>query len=189
MLQQKAVVLGDLFVTVAAQISRDFPSFLFIPPFPWQRFFLSLPQFFPSPLFCSFSFCTSSFHRPSLFSSRFESLMSVYESIVYNSQINYLHNDLQVTKHFQIPFLFSFGWWDSRVRWIGLGCWYLFSRFFKKGLREVEWFARGRISKVNVRTFTSTQIAWTLKRVLSCLLTGNFRITNPFSCYQGFVSN
>lgn len=182
MLQQKAVVLGDLFVTVPAQISRDFPSFLFIPPFPWQRFFFSLLQFFPSPLSCSFSFCTSSFHRPFLFPSPSESLMNVYESVVYNSHINYLHNDLQVTKHFQIPFVFSFGWWDSCVSWIGLGCWYLFSRFLKKGLREAEWFAWGWISKVNVRTFTSTQIAWTLKRVLSCLLTGNFRVTNRYSC-------
>lgn len=72
---------GDLFVTVPAQISLYFPSFLFIPPFSWQSFFLfSLPHFFPIPLFYSFSFCTSSFHFPS-FSSLSESLMSIYESI------------------------------------------------------------------------------------------------------------
>lgn len=72
---------GDLFVTVPAQISRYFPSFLFIPPFSWQSvFFFSLPHFFPIPLFYSFSFCTSSFHFPS-FSSLSESLMSIYESI------------------------------------------------------------------------------------------------------------
>lgn len=146
MLQQKAVVLGDLFVTVPAQISRDFPSFLFIPPFPWQRFFLSLLQFFPSPLSCSFSFCTSSFHRPFLFPSPSESLMNVYESIVCNSHINYLHNDLQVTKHFQIPFVFSFGWWDSCVSWIGLGCWYLFSRFFLKRAQR-SWMICMRLDK------------------------------------------
>lgn len=90
---------GDLFVTVPAQISLYFPSFLLFLLSQGRIFFSRSLISFPIPFFCSFCFYTFSFCFPSLFSSLFESLMNICESYLCNNS-NYLHNDLQVTKHF-----------------------------------------------------------------------------------------
>ena len=90
---------GDLFVTVPAQISLYFPSFLLFLLSQGRIFFSHSLISFPIPFFCSFCFYTFSFCFPSLFSSLFESLMNICESYLCNNS-NYLHNDLQVTKHF-----------------------------------------------------------------------------------------
>lgn len=78
MLQQKAVMLGDLFVTVPALISLYFPPFLFIPPFPWQSFSLSFISF---PFLPSIAPLIILLYFPCLFSSLSESLMRRCESI------------------------------------------------------------------------------------------------------------
>lgn len=102
---------------------------------------LSLLHFFPIPPFYSFSFLCTFIFPPSFLPSH---LWVYMKSSIYNNS-NYLHNDLQVTKHFQIHFLFSFGWWDNRVQRVGLGCCCL--QILKLGLREVEQFAQGWMSK------------------------------------------
>lgn len=92
MLQQQAVMLGDLFVTVPAPVSLHIPSFPFIP---------SCPRQFPSSPFHPHCFILHLvFFHISLYTfstSRNQPWLCMDTCTENNS--NYLHNDLQVTKH------------------------------------------------------------------------------------------
>lgn len=57
---------------------------------------------------------------------------------------------------FQYISFSSLGWWDNRVRWVGLWCWWLFYGF-SKGLRG--WTICPRLGEqVSVRTFLPTRL-------------------------------
>lgn len=97
MLQQKAVVLGDLFVTVPARVSLHNLSFLFIPP--CLQLFLSSP--FHSH--CSFLYLLFSLFPCCTFSLFPKQSWLCMDTCTYNNS-NYLHNDLQVTEYIQTHF-------------------------------------------------------------------------------------
>lgn len=145
MLQQKAVMLGGIYLLLYRHRSL-FPSLLFVPSFLGQRF--AAPPRLSHPPFYSFSFCTS-FHFPPP-----PNHLWVYRKAHICNNSNYLHNDLPVTKHFQIHFVFSFGWWDNSVKWVRSGCWYLFHRFLKTAQRS--WAVGPRSGKpVGISLFSN----------------------------------
>lgn len=109
--------------------STDFsllPSVSFYSFFSVAELF-SLLHFFPVPPFYSSSYYTSLFSLPLFFPLWITNGWDV-KAYIYNNS-SYLHNDLQLTKRFQIHFLFSCGWWDNHVRCVELRCRYLFYRF------------------------------------------------------------
>lgn len=142
---------GDLFVTVPAPISLPFLSFCSF--FSGAEICCPPPSCLSHPPFCSFSFCTSfHFSLPLFFPPLNHFWVNRKAHICNNS--NYLHNDLPVTKHFQIHFLFSFGWWDNSVKWVGSECWYLFHRFLKRVQRS--WTVGPRSGKpVGISLFSN----------------------------------